>query len=108
MNVFISQLMKDKTPEEISAQRDAAIKNIIRMGEQSNTDMTIINSYFSNYDPEKSIPGIRNVPLAYLSEAIKLLSTADAAYFCEGWDKGRGTTIEHEICKQYGIRILCD
>ena len=108
MKVFISQLMKDKTPEEITAQRDAAIKNIIRMGIQSATEMIIINSYFSDYDPNKDLPGVVSVPLAYLAESLKLLATADAAYFCEGWDKGRGTILEHEACKQYGIRILCD
>ena len=42
-------------------------------------------------------------PLWFLGKSLELLSTADVAYFAEGWQDARGCRIEHECAKEYGI-----
>lgn len=42
-------------------------------------------------------------------EAVKeVLSNADIAYFCKGWDNYRGCRMEHKACKSYNIECLYD
>jgi len=44
---------------------------------------------------------------AALKEGKKIkLSTADVAYFAEGWDEARGCKIEHECAVEYGINRI--
>ena len=38
-----------------------------------------------------------------LGESIKLLSTADVAYFLKGWNTARGCRIEYMCANDYGI-----
>lgn len=45
-------------------------------------------------------------PLWYLGESLKLLATADVAYFAPGWRKARGCKIENLCAKEYGIPII--
>ena len=45
-------------------------------------------------------------PLWYLGESLKLLATADVAYFAPGWDKARGCKIENICAKEYGIHTI--
>ena len=94
--LFISQPMKGKTDEEILAERYIAIKRAKGVLKE---DVQVIDSFF-----EKA-PSDAN-PVWFLSQAIKLLSTADIAYFAVGWDKARGCKIEHEVCIQYGIPTI--
>ena len=109
MVIFISQLMKDKTDEYIMQEREKAIKAIAEMKEDGEIegDIEIIDSFIKEY-PTEDNPNIIHVPVNYLAKAIAMLSMCDAAYFCDGWDYGRGTNIEHTICEKYGIRILKD
>ena len=108
MTVFISQLMKDKTEEEILKERQEAIDDLVAMKEAGEIEeFDIIDSYFKDY-PNEENPNIENIPVWYLAQAVALISMANAAYFCKGWDTGRGTVIEHEICEKYGIKILKD
>lgn len=89
--LFISQPMRDKTTDEIKAQRT-------KMGEWF-PNMEIIDSFFTDVIHETK-------PLWYLGESLKLLSQADYVYFSEGWEKYRGCKIEHECAESYGIDIL--
>ena len=94
--LFISQPMKGKTDEEIIHERNVATRRAKAVLKE---DVEIIDSFF-----EKA-PSDAN-PVSFLSQSIKLLSTADIAYFAVGWDKARGCKIEHEVCIQYGIPTI--
>lgn len=104
MKVFISQPMRDKTGEEILAERNKAIENIKK---QFNTnDVEVLDSYFKDF---KVVPGYNiDKPLFFLGKSIQLLAQADYAYFCKDWDKYRGCKTEHFICNQYGIKNNID
>lgn len=43
--------------------------------------------------------------LYYLARSIEVLSSADLAYFVDGWENYRGCKIEHDCCIQYQIPI---
>ena len=94
--LFISQPMKDKTDDEILAEREKAIKLCKKyLGE----DIEVIDSFIENAPADAT-------PLWYLGESIKLLSQADYAFFCEGWEEARGCVIEHDCARKYDIHII--
>lgn len=91
--LFISQPMKDKTDEQILAERKKAIEAAEeRIGE----DVEVIDSFFQSAPADAR-------PLWFLGKSLELLSTADIAYFAPGWSEYRGCKIEHECAVQYGI-----
>ncbi len=93
--LFISQPMRDKTDEEIKAERAKIVKVVVdRFGQ-----VEVINSFF------ESVPHDAK-PLWFLGKSLELLSTADIVFFAEGWEKYRGCRIEHECAVQYGIDIV--
>lgn len=93
MKVFISQPMKDKTNEQIEAERRLAIQ---AAKEKFGEDVEIIDSFF------KDAPhGAK--PLWFLGKSFEMLSTADAAIFCTGWRDARGCKMEKAACDNYGI-----
>lgn len=94
--VFISQPMKGKTDEEILKTREQAIKVA---EEKLGEDVEEIKSFFQGAPADAR-------PLWFLGESLKLLSTADIAYFAKGWDGARGCKIEHECAIQYGINVI--
>lgn len=96
MRVFISQPMRGKTDEEILRERDEAIKEIKK---NISDDIEIIDSFFQSAPVDAR-------PLWFLGKSLELLSTADIAYFCRGWDLSRGCRIEHQCCLEYGIKIF--
>lgn len=97
LKVFISQPMRDYTPEEIKANRAKAVQEI----HDAIGDFDLIDSYFEDY------PSLdcKNVPLWYLGESLKKLADADAAYFLRGWETARGCKIEHDCAVEYGINV---
>lgn len=97
--VFISQVMKGLTDEEILAVRDKAAKAI----EQLVGPVVILDSLVLE-DPPKGT----NEGLWYLSRSIATLSDADIAYFCVGWEKARGCKIEHTCAVEYGVEVICE
>lgn len=96
MRVFISQPMNGKTDEEILRERDEAIKEIKK---NISGDIEVIDSFFQSAPTDAR-------PLWFLGKSLELLSTADIAYFCRGWDLARGCRIEHQCCLEYGIKIF--
>lgn len=98
MKAFISQPMKDKTDEEIMAERQNAIDFL---KEKYGEDIEVIDSFFENAPHDAR-------PLWFLAKSLELLSTADVAYFCKGWDKYRGCKIENQCAIEYGIEVVED
>ena len=95
MKLFISQPMKDKTNEEIKEERNKIVKRVTeRFGE-----VEVIDSFFENAQHDAK-------PLWFLGKSLELLSTADCAYFAEGWKDYRGCKIVHEAAVYYGIDIV--
>ena len=97
--LFISQPMRDKTNEEIKSERNEILQKVKNI--YPNEDIVLIDSFFENapYDA---------TPLWYLGKSLQLLSTADIAYFAEGWKNYRGCMIEHKCAMEYGINIIQD
>lgn len=94
--LFISQPMRDKTNEEIKAERERAIQSAMEMlGE----DVEVIDSFFENAPHDAK-------PLWFLAKSLELLSTADIAYFCKDWDKYRGCKIENTCATAYDIPVI--
>lgn len=93
--LFISQPMRDKTDEEIKAER-AKIVDIVteKFGE-----VEVIDSFFESAPHDAK-------PLWFLGKSLELLSNADIAYFAKDWDKYRGCKIEHTCAVEYGIDVI--
>lgn len=92
--IFISQPMNGKTTEEIENERNYIIERL-----RENESVEIIDSFFKDKPYEAS-------PLWYLGESIKLMSEADAVFFCNGWQTARGCQIEHDCALEYGIDTM--
>lgn len=95
--VFISQPMRGLSDTEIKEERKAIKQAIIK----EYGDVEFIDSYF------ESAPASAR-PLWFLGKSLEFLSTADMAFFANGWEDARGCVMEHEACKKYGIEIIRD
>lgn len=91
--LFISQPMRGKSDEEILAEREKAIK---AAQELVGGPVEVIDSFFQSAPADAR-------PLWFLGKSLELLSTADVAYFAEGWKDARGCRIEHECAVEYCI-----
>lgn len=98
MKAFISQPMKDLSNEEIKAEREKAITSL---KEKYGEDIEIIDSFFEDAPHDAR-------PLWFLGKSIELLSTADVAYFCKGWENARGCKIENTCAIEYGLEVIED
>lgn len=96
--LFISQPMRDKTDEQILAERKCAIASAKKY---INEDVEVIDTFYTDFSSDAK-------PLEYLARSIKDLATADVSYFCKDWEKYRGCRIEHQCCVDYGVPILAD
>lgn len=92
MKYFISQPMKGLTIDEINKNRQNIKEKIIDNDKNAKILENILKENFN--------------PLKMLGESIKIMSEADIVIFMKGWENGRGCKIEHECCKQYGIKII--
>lgn len=95
MKLFISQPMRDKTDEQIKAERTKAVLEVMKQIKP----IEVIDSFFEQAPTEAT-------PLWYLGESIKLLGEADVVYFCKDWEKYNGCTIEHECAVRYGKKCI--
>ena len=97
--LFISQPMRGLSDEEIlKAREEILIKAEKKIGEP----VELIDSFIEDYPGEIN----KHIPVFYLGKSIQFLSQADIAYFGGDWRNARGCKIEHEIAKQYGIKII--
>lgn len=97
MKLFISQPMRDKTDEEIKLERNKIINKVKES--YPDKEIEVIDSFFENSPHDAK-------PLWFLGKSLELLSTADIAYFAEGWNRYRGCRIEHICAMEYGIKII--
>ena len=97
--LFISQPMKGLTDEEILKTRE---KIRVKAEKVIGEPVELIDSFIKEYPGEIN----KSVPVYYLGKSIQLLSQADIAYFSGDWRNARGCLIEHEVAKQYGIKII--
>ena len=96
--LFISQPMRGKTDEEILAVRVKVVESVEReLGEK----VEVIDSFFQEAPVDVK-------PLWYLAKSLELLSTADVAYFAEGWEEARGCRIENTCAIEYGIELVIE
>lgn len=97
--LFISQPMRGKTDEEILLTRAKAVESARNyLGDE----VEVIDSFFQN------VPDMENKALWCLGESLKLLATADVAYFAKDWEKYRGCKIENLCAIEYGITVIED
>ena len=94
--LFISQPMRDKTDEEILAVRMKAKAEVEKI---FNEEVEVIDSFFQGAPHDAK-------PLWFLGKSLQLLSTADIAYFAEGWHAYRGCRIEYTCASEYGIYCI--
>ena len=99
IKVFISQPMRNKTNEQIEAERERAIKEIKQR--HPDDEVVIIDSFFKDAPHEAK-------PLWFLGKSFELLSTADVAYFVKGWNEYRGCNTEHLAATEYGIDVIVE
>ncbi len=98
VKAFISQPMRDKTNKEIESERAAAVA---RIKEICGDDVEVIDSFFKDAPHDAK-------PLWFLGKRLELLSTADVAFFCKGWENYRGCRIENQCAIEYGINVIED
>lgn len=96
IKVFISQPMRDKTDEQIEAERNRAIETI---KQKYQDDVEVIDSFFKDCPHDAK-------PLWFIGKSIEMLANADIAYFVKGWNKYRGCKIENTCAREYGIRVI--
>lgn len=99
MKVFISQPMRDKTNEQIEAERARAVEFI--KAKYPDKDIEIIDTFFKDAPHEAT-------PLWFLGKFIQLLDQADLAYFIGEWKNYRGCRSEKTICDEYGIETITE
>lgn len=91
MKVFISMPMNGKTEEQVREEMEAIKKDF------GFSDAEFIDSIIPDHEDK--------TPLECLSESIKLLDTADAAFFAKGWEEARGCRVERAVAENYNIMI---
>lgn len=102
VKVFISQVMKGLSDEQIKLNRENVRTNVKQELESRGIkEIEFIDTMIHDEPPEEV-----NIPVWYLGNSIKQLATADYAYFDDGWVAARGCKIEHSIAKAYNIPIL--
>lgn len=97
--LFISQPMRGLKDEEILKAREEIRK---KAEKEIGEPVELIDSFIKEYPGEIN----KSVPVYYLGKSIQLLSQADIAYFGGDWRNARGCLIEHEVARQYGIKII--
>ena len=66
------------------------------------TGWVVKNTFFKDSKKSKEA---KHSEIFYLSKSIKEMADVDMIYFLKGWENSPECKIEHEIAKQYGIKI---
>ena len=98
MQIFISQPMRNRSDEEIRAERRKIMEYVQKFYPDEKVEE--IKSFFDMDIQSK------NTPLKMLGMSLELLAEADVAVFADGWSVARGCRIEHEASELYGIQII--
>ena len=100
MLVMICQPMAGKTEDEIFEERCKVVEFLDSFG------FDVANSLFDFDEEELKRKGVKNIPLYYLAESLKVMSKCDAVYYCEGWQHARGCVIENAAASAYGLTSI--
>ena len=95
MKVMISQPMRNRTEEDIIAERKVITEKL------NNMHIEVIDTIFTEELSEDYKAGVY-----YLGKSIIEMSKVDALFMCDGWREARGCRIERQIAQDYGIKIL--
>lgn len=101
MKIFISQGMKDKSPEQIKSERKRAMEYAKSMFE----DAEELDTYFKNFKP-KSEEGTVGYRLEFLAKSINAMKDADLVIFLSGWENFNGCVVEHTTAVEYELPIF--
>ena len=97
MKVMISQPMAGKDDDDVKNIRNELIEKFKEM------HIEVVDSFCTKDAPSD----VYNPPVYYLGRTIaNWMHSVDAVYFVDGWREARGCRIEHQICKEYGIKCL--
>ena len=91
MKVFISQLMANKTFDEIEIERNLMIHVIGCV--YAEEEIEIIDTLFDLGNDAHA--------LQYLGKSIEMMADADLVVFTKGWQHARGCRIEHDCAVDY-------
>lgn len=98
--LFISQPMRGKTDEEILKEREIAIQ---KAKEQLGEEVEVVDSFFQDREEPADV---KRSGVYWLGKSLELLSTADVAYFAQGWEEARGCIIENQCAREYDIMMI--
>lgn len=90
-NLFISQPMRGKTPEEITAERERLIDQAAKLFPD---EIVVLDTYYKDFDGNR---------VQFLGRSIGDLGKADLVIFAPGWEDFTGCRCEHAVCQEYGI-----
>ena len=94
--IFISQPMRDKTPEYIEKERQHLIE--VAKRELKENWVEILKSY----NPEwKDLN-----PIDCLGKSLQIMAQADIVVFAKDWESARGCRIEHAVASEYGKTVI--
>ena len=74
---------------------------VARIKEICGDEVEVIDSFFKDAPHDAK-------PLWFLGKSLELLSKADVAFFCKGWENYRGCRIENQCAIEYGINVIED
>lgn len=94
MKVFISQLPKRKTTDELRAEEAQIVS---KLKERYDEDIEVVSASTISASAEGN-------PLYVLAKVIEALSTADIAIFAPGWSKQM--SVEMDAARTYGVPIV--
>lgn len=89
--LFISQPMRGKTSEEITAEREHMISLAAKLFPD---EIEVLDTYYKDFDGNR---------VQFLGRSIGDLGEADLAIFAPGWEDFTGCRCEHAVCEEYGI-----
>ena len=97
MKIMISQPMREKTTEQIEAERKQLVEELEKQGYE------VVNTIFADETPKDC-----DTALFYLSKSVEAIGKVDGVVFMPGWNEARGCRIEYQIAYEYGkfIKIL--
>lgn len=90
-NLFISQPMRGKTPEEITAERERLIDQAAKLFPD---EIVVLDTYYKDFDGNR---------VQFLGRSIGDLGKADLVIFAPGWEDFTGCRCEHTVCEEYNI-----
>lgn len=94
--IFISQPMRDKTPEYIEKERQHLIE--VAKKELKEDEVEILQSY----NPEwKDLH-----PIDCMGRGLQIMAQADIVVFARDWETARGCRIEHAVAVEYEKTVI--